>query len=86
MSKKDGLPPGYPASGALTSVTTPAKILCEADGCASGVTCIVLHTIDPGDHNLHTHLRQLCDAHAAEYERVLRTLYRVKPATTIWRA
>jgi hypothetical protein len=84
--KRDGLPLGYPAQGALTSVTTPALLLCEAGGCASGVTCIVLHTIDPGDGNTYTHLRQLCDRHALEYEKALRMLYTVKPCTTIWRS
>ena len=85
MGKENGLPLGYPPRGTVTTTRIPALTVCEFPGCGLGVTCVVLHVIEDGDHTTYSHLHQLCDAHADEEERAVRRLYTLKPPTATWK-
>lgn len=84
-SEGDALPRGFPSQGTVSSGRTPALIICQAPGCAAGVTVIVLHNIVAEDQ-VHSCCHQLCDQHATENEEFMRSVYTVKPVRVTWRA
>jgi hypothetical protein len=78
-------PKGYPKAGYLTTTRAPAKIICEAPGCAAGVTVVILHTVETEDGRIDVFCNQLCDRHAAENEEAMRSVYTVGAPKTVWR-